>query len=191
MTKKCSKEELDWLIVVCSIQRKSTFEALEYLDSHGFKIKERTYFKRKKKLKEKLEQKVTTGIENIVAIKFHLLDVLELIQKNLWSDYENTKDPNLRLKQSNTLRDNEILITKCFEEIPTIIERQLQAYSELPIGDKLNFLGCKKERREEKKQYLKKQIEKPRNPYGLIDPNDESRKMSLKQELEELESEDE
>jgi len=145
MTDSCSNPDLESKIIICMVRRLSTKESLEYLKENGYEIPERTYFDHKKKLKELKGERVINVVNDIVWKHFELMDTLELIQSNLWRDLEQTDDINLRLKIQNAIKDNQLLILKCYDVILPITNRQIESYAavsntlELTYADWMKF----------------------------------------------------
>ena len=157
MSKKCSKEELVMLITACKIQRYSTKESLEFLKSQGFEISERTFFKYKNRMKEDVAQKARFAIDGLVLEHLRKIEALELIDKELWHNYRQTKDPSIRIKILNSIRENQIYQSKFQEAIPSIIDKQIEAIHKLPLGNKLSS----RLQLERRKNYLKRDVEHP------------------------------
>ena len=130
-------DELERNIAVCKMHRFTTKESLEYLKGKGFGISEKTFYNHKKKLKEITSNRINLAIEGIVGRFFQLIDTIEQIQKNLWSDLENETDRNLRLKIMKEIKGNEIMSSNLYTQIPVMIDKQIESYSKLPADRKL------------------------------------------------------
>lgn len=188
----CSLEELDLEIITCSIRRLSTKEALEYLHSKGHKIEERNYYSRKKKLRELNIKRVTSGMEDLVAQHFKMIDSLELLQKNLWQDLDITKDSNLRLKIMNTIRENQNYLLKYYETIPTIVDNQIDSFRKIGYVQEIEYTNYRiRDRIRNIKQTLESDEDRFKLPQVLPDPLSQELKNKLLQELKELESKNE
>ncbi len=67
------------------------------------------------------------------------MDTIEIIQKKLWEDLEQATDVNQRLKIMNSIRDNEVMITKLTMDIPETVEKQIKSYRKLPVDRELTW----------------------------------------------------
>jgi len=188
------------------IRRLSTKESLEYLKENGCEIPERTYFDHKKKLKEFKEERLINVIEDRLWKHFQLLDTLELFQGDLWKELEQANDVNLKLKIQNAIKDNQILISKCYDAISPTIESQIESYRAIEISDNLTYAGYQKVVAENSKIVLennkvelKNRIsdlnEKLNDPYidllaipGLVEDGETERRR-IKKEIEKTEQE--
>ncbi len=88
-------------------------------------------------LKKITSDRINLAIEGIVGRFFQLIDTIEQIQKNLWSDLENETDRNLRLKIMKEIKGNEIMSSNLYTQIPSMIDKQIESYSKLPADRKL------------------------------------------------------
>jgi len=190
MAKNCSFDEIDGEIIRCNIQRLTTKETIDHLHSKGHQIAERTYFERKKKLKKINSNRITSAIDSILPQHFFQIDTLELIQKDHWHDLESTNDPNLRLKIKNSICDNQLLISKCYDAVTSVIEKQIDSYRGAGLTDRLTYSDYQKVMRQNKIQSLKMELKAPQNL--LIEPFEEykANKKRIKKELKSLESEE-
>ena len=191
MSEKCSLDDVDSEIIKCNLYRFSTKESLEYLSSKGFSIKERTFFDRKKKLKEINNIRIISGCEAQIAKHFQVIDSLELIQKELYKNLQSTNDLNLKLKTAKFLRDNEIMLYQYNAAIPDVYDKQtlsLRHFSRKKSAHVPNF-------KDERKNGIRHLLEE-KNPLECLpesfEPHilSEETKKRLKKELEELEAED-
>jgi len=190
MAEKCSFDELDLEVMGCSIRRLSTKEALEHLQGRGFKIGERSFYARKKKLKEINSNRITSAIDSILPQHFFQIDTLELIQKDHWHDLESTNDTNLRLKIKNSIRDNQLLISKYYDTVTSVIEKQIDSYRGAGLTDRLTYSDYQKVMKLNKIQSLKMELKEPQNL--LFEPFEEykANKKRIEKELKSLESEE-
>jgi len=189
ISENCSFDEIDGEIIRCNIQRLSTKESLEYLNSKGINIKERTFFDRKKKLKENCNNRIILGCEAQIEKHFQVIDSIELCQKELHKDLQSTNDLNLKLKITKTLRDNEIMLSKYYETIPDVYDKQRLSIRHFRVEKSVKIPNFKDER----KGYIQHVI-KEKEPIEWLTENFNSHILSketkecLKKELEELES---
>jgi len=137
MPKAHSFEEIERHLIVCKVSRLTTEESLEYLKDKGCSMSETTFFSHKRNLKDGITKRVTSAVEGQVESIIHLIDTIEIIQKKLWEDLEQTTDTNQRLKIMNSIRDNEVMIAKLTMDIPETVEKQIKSYRELPVDRKL------------------------------------------------------
>lgn len=136
--RKNNSDELHTLISACQIQRYSTKESLEFLKSRGFEISERTFFKYKNNIKNDIGTKGKFAIDTLVLKHLQSIETLELIDKELWHEYLETKDQFLKIKILNSIRDNQIYHSKFQESIPNIIDKQMESMKKLPLRNRLN-----------------------------------------------------
>jgi len=148
MTDFCSNSDLDSQIINCMIRRLSTKESLDYLKVNGHELKERTYFERKKKLKEFNKERLTNVIENSLLKHFELIDTMEQIQKNLWKDLDETDDGTLRLKINHEIKENQLFISKCYDATLLVTDRQIESYRAIELSDRLTYAEYQKFRAE-------------------------------------------
>ncbi|MDA1347189.1 MAG: hypothetical protein O3C48_08250 [Crenarchaeota archaeon] len=139
MLKSHSFEEIERHLIVCKVRRFTTEESLQYLKDKGCNISESTLFTYKRKMKDETSKRVTSAVEGQVESIIHLIDTLEIIQKKLWEDLEQTTDIIQRLKIMNSIRDNEVMITKLTMDIPETVEKQVKSYYKLPVDRKLTW----------------------------------------------------
>jgi len=181
MSKNCRDDELDFLIASCSIQGFTTKESLDLIKSKGYTISERTFFNRKNRMKENIGKRARSTIENLFHNYLEKIETLKVIRKEFWENYRNTKDVHLRIKILNSIRENEMYIYNFVEEVPSAIDKQKAAFSNLPIGNKLDSRI---------KKLIETRDEPPRDlscePWDRRPPKSEYEK-----ELKELESDDE
>ena len=102
-------------------------------------MSETTFFSHKKNLKDGITKRVTSAVEGQVESIIHLIDTIEIIQKKLWEDLEQTTDTNQRLKIMNSIRDNEVMIAKLTMDIPETVEKQIKSYRKLPVDRELTW----------------------------------------------------
>jgi len=190
MSDSCNNEELDFLIASCSIQRFTTKESLDLIKSKGYTISERTFFNCKNRMKENIGKRARSTIENLFPNYLERIDTLKVIRKEFWENYRNTKDVHLRIKILNSIRENEMYIYNFVEEVPSAIDKQKAAFSNLPIGNKLDS----KIYLEERKARIKKLIETRDEPWpdpSLVPMDRRPSKSEHEKDLKELESDDE
>ena len=186
MNEVCSLEEIDLEIIVCTVKRLSTKEALEDLKSKGFDIKERTYFDHKKKLKEIKIQRLGEGLEGQIEQYFRLLDSLELVQQNLWHELKTVSDPNLKLKILNSIKDNQILIYKFHEALPQVMDNQIHSFTKYGNIKRVDYRNF----RIDEIKYELKPPDTLEPPSFFPKPLSEEVRNTLEKELKELESKD-
>ena len=88
----------------------------------------------------------------------------------------------------NSIRENQTYLSKFEEAVPIALDKQVAAFSKLPIGNKLDS----KIYLEEKKEDIKKSIETADEPFKFFDPYDNSgKKPYYEKQLKKLESDDE
>ena len=139
MPKAHSFEEIERHLIVCKVSRFTTEESLQYLKDKGCDMSETTFFSHKRNLKDGITKRVTSAVEGQVESIIHLIDTIEIIQKKLWEDLEQATDVNQRLKIMNSIRDNEVMITKLTMDIPETVEKQIKSYRRLPVDRKLTW----------------------------------------------------
>ena len=139
MPKAHSFEEIERHLIVCKVSRLTTEESLEYLKDKGCSMSETTFFSHKRDLKDGITKRVTSAVEGQVESIIHLIDTIEIIQKKLWEDLEQATDVNQRLKIMNSIRDNEVMVTKLTMDIPETVEKQVKSYRRLPVDRKLTW----------------------------------------------------
>ena len=139
MPKAHSFEEIERHLIICKVSRFTTEESLQYLKDKGHDISETTFFSHKRNLKDGITKRVTSAVEGQVESIIHLIDTIEIIQKKLWEDLEQTTDTIQRLKIMNSIRDNEVMITKLTMEIPETVEKQITSYRKLPVDRELTW----------------------------------------------------
>jgi len=139
MPKAHSFEEIERHLIVCKVSRFTTEESLEYLKDKGCSMSETTFFSHKRNLKDGITKRVTSAVEGQVESIIHLIDTIEIIQKKLWEDLEQATDVNQRLKIMNSIRDNEVMITKLTMDIPETVEKQIKSYRKLPVDRELTW----------------------------------------------------
>ena len=139
MPKAHSFEEIERHLIVCKVSRFTTEESLEYLKDKGCDMSESTFFVHKRDLKDGITKRVTSAVEGQVESIIHLIDTIEIIQKKLWEDLEQATDVNQRLKIMNSIRDNEVMVTKLTMDIPETVEKQIKSYRRLPVDRELTW----------------------------------------------------
>ena len=139
MPKAHSFEEIERHLIVCKVSRLTTEESLEYLKDKGCSMSETTFFSHKRNLKDGITKRVTSAVEGQVESIIHLIDTIEIIQKKLWEDLEQATDVNQRLKIMNSIRDNEVMVTKLTMDIPETVEKQIKSYRKLPVDRELTW----------------------------------------------------
>ena len=139
MPKAHSFEEIERHLIVCKVSRFTTEESLQYLKDKGCDMSESTFFVHKRDLKDGITKRVTSAVEGQVESIIHLIDTIEIIQKKLWEDLEQATDVNQRLKIMNSIRDNEVMVTKLTMDIPETVEKQIKSYRKLPVDRELTW----------------------------------------------------
>ena len=139
MPKAHSFEEIERHLIVCKVSRFTTEESLQYLKDKGCDMSESTFFVHKRDLKDGITKRVTSAVEGQVESIIHLIDTIEIIQKKLWEDLEQATDVNQRLKIMNSIRDNEVMVTKLTMDIPETVEKQIKSYRRLPVDRQLTW----------------------------------------------------
>ena len=139
MPKAHSFEEIERHLIVCKVSRLTTEESLQYLKDKGCSMSETTFFSHKRDLKDGITKRVTSAVEGQVESIIHLIDTIEIIQKKLWEDLEQATDVNQRLKIMNSIRDNEVMVTKLTMDIPETVEKQIKSYRRLPVDRELTW----------------------------------------------------
>ena len=139
MPKAHSFEEIERHLIVCKVSRFTTEESLQYLKDKGCDMSETTFFSHKRNLKDGITKRVTSAVEGQVESIIHLIDTIEIIQKKLWEDLEQATDVNQRLKIMNSIRDNEVMVTKLTMDIPETVEKQIKSYRRLPVDRELTW----------------------------------------------------
>ena len=139
MPKAHSFEEIERHLIVCKVSRFTTEESLQYLKDRGCSMSETTFFSHKRNLKDGITKRVTSAVEGQVESIIHLIDTIEIIQKKLWEDLEQATDVNQRLKIMNSIRDNEVMVTKLTMDIPETVEKQIKSYRRLPVDRELTW----------------------------------------------------
>ena len=139
MPKAHSFEEIERHLIICKVSRFTTEESLQYLKDKGCDISESTFFAYKRKMKDEMSKRVTSAVEGQVQSILHLIDTIQIIQKRLWEDLDQSTDFNQRLKMMNSIRDNEVMITKLTMDIPETVEKQIKSYQKLPIDRELSW----------------------------------------------------
>ena len=139
MPKAHSFEEIERHLIVCKVSRLTTEESLQYLKDKGCSMSETTFFSHKRNLKDGITKRVTSAVEGQVESIIHLIDTIEIIQKKLWEDLEQATDVNQRLKIMNSIRDNEVMVTKLTMDIPETVEKQIKSYRRLPVDRELTW----------------------------------------------------
>ena len=139
MPKAHSFEEIERHLIVCKVSRFTTEESLQYLKDKGCDMSETTFFSHKRNLKDGITKRVTSAVEGQVESIIHLIATIEIIQKKLWEDLEQTTDTIQRLKIMNSIRDNEVMITKLTMDIPETVEKQIKSYRRLPVDRELTW----------------------------------------------------
>ena len=139
MPKAHSFEEIERHLIICKVSRFTTEESLQYLKDKGHDISETTFFSHKRNLKDGITKRVTSAVEGQVESIIHLIDTIEIIQKKLWEDLEQATDVNQRLKIMNSIRDNEVMVTKLTMDIPETVEKQIKSYRRLPVDRELTW----------------------------------------------------
>jgi hypothetical protein len=100
-------------------------QSLEYMNDAGFPVSQATYCRMKRKLQnQKLER-----LYNIAKYGFedgHLerIDQLELIQKLMWKDYHECKDPFKRSCILEKIANIQPYLSAYYESTKDIIENQ-------------------------------------------------------------------
>tara|TARA_Y100001960_G_C14600525_1_gene790426 strand:+ start:504 stop:1085 length:582 start_codon:yes stop_codon:yes gene_type:complete len=184
MPKDHSFEEIETHLIVCKVSRFTTEESLKYLKEKGCDISESTFFAYKRKMRDEISKRVTSAVEGQVQSIIHLIDTIQIIQKKLWEDLEQATDFNQRLKMMNSIRDNEVMITKLTMDIPETVEKQIKSYEQLPIDREMTWKDHKGRVRDNRIKLLKNPDyhELPSELFGI--PHE-----SKENELERLEKE--
>lgn len=199
MTDFCSNSDLDSKIITCMIRRFSTKESLDYLNTNGYELKERTYFDRKKELKKFKKERLTNLVDDFLWKHFELIYTMESIQKNLWKDLEETTDGILRLKIHHEIKENQLFISKCYDATLQVTDRQIESYRAVEISDRLTHAGHlkfveqnTKDRLKNKLDSLEEKLNEPfKDPMALPVPEmeDAKEKEIIRKEIEKVKSE--
>ena len=104
--------------------RLSTEHALQYMKDNGFSISRATYFRHKKKLEEKILQR----LYNMATIGFedqHLqrIDGLELIEKKMWEEYNKEKEPFKRVQILKDIAQVQPYLSSYYEATKYVIDK--------------------------------------------------------------------
>jgi len=146
-------------------------------------------------------------VDDYVWNHFKQIDTLEHIQQKLWEELKNLDDVDMRLKIYGMITQNELLISRCRDELLSVIDRQIESYRAVEVSDRLTYAEYLKFVEENTKDRLKNKLdsleEKLNEPYKdpmalpVPEVEDAKKKESIrketektKQELEKLSSRD-
>lgn len=192
MPKVHSFEEIETHMIVCKVSRFTTEESLKYLKEKGCNISESTFFTYKRRMKGEISKRVTSAVEGQVQSIIHLIDTIQIIQKKLWEDLEQSTDFNQRLKMMNSIRDNEVMIAKLTMDIPDTVEKQIKSYERLPIDREMTWKDHKGLVRDNRIELLKNPnyYELPSDLFGIPnEPKKDELKRLVKERDDDLEKE--
>ena len=95
----------------------------------------------------------------------------------------------MRLKIKNSIRDNQLLISKYYEAVTSMIDKQIDSYRGAKLTDRLNYSDFQKIMQQNKILLLKKQLEAPQDLYAPFEEY-EANKKRIEKELKSILSED-
>jgi hypothetical protein len=120
MTKK-DREKIKELIKLCKIYRYSTDETLEYLDSNGFKISDRTLRRIKNEMYNSISERfLELAKYELVDELIRGLDALKTIEKQYWSLLDQNPTINERIKIYDNIRKTQYDIALLLTDAPMI-----------------------------------------------------------------------
>lgn len=98
MNRKCSKTTgIEPYIIECMCLNISEKQSLEYLKDKGYSISSREFYRLKNEIKSNTQERL-----NLIASSEYLeqhierIDMLKTIEKELWKNYHQQKDPTKR-----------------------------------------------------------------------------------------------
>ena len=187
MPKAHSFEEIERHLIVYKVSRFTTEESLQYLKDKGCNVSESTFFTYKRKMKDETSKRVTSAVEGQVESIIHLMDTIEIIQKRSWEDLDQTTDIMQKLKIMNSIRDNEVMITKLTMDIPETVEKQIKSYRRLPVDRELTWNEHKSLVRDNRIETLKdpNYYELPSELFGITHESKEEELKRLEKERKE------
>ena len=118
---------LKTLVIYSLIQRFSDTEALAYLKGNGYDLTDRTL----RRIKKKIKSEEFTRLSDIAKggfIKQHLerIDQLELIQKEIWSNYYKEKNPSKKVVILQALAQIQPYLSQYYEASKQVMEDEVQ-----------------------------------------------------------------
>jgi hypothetical protein len=123
--KLCMLNDTDKIVQETIILRLTEKEALEYLNDHGFQMSRAKYFRHKRKVEETTLQRLYTVVKYGFP-KQHMekIDKLEMVEKQMWSDYFDCKDPYKRVEILTQIANLQPIITAFYDSTRYALEKQ-------------------------------------------------------------------
>ena len=114
---------LKTLITYCIIQRFNVKESLAYLKSEDYDITDKTLQRIKKRIKENQFSRLS-HIAKSGFVNQHLerIDQLELISKEMWSNYYKEKDPSKKVIILSTIAQIQPYLSQYYESSKEVME---------------------------------------------------------------------
>lgn len=123
--KSCRLDDTDKKVQETIIMRLTEKEAIEYLNEHGFPMSRAKYFRHKRKLEETTLQRLYTVVKYGFS-KQHLekIEKLEMIEKQMWKDYFDCKDPYKRVEILIQIANLQPILTAFYDSTRYALEKQ-------------------------------------------------------------------
>ena len=113
-------------ITECSVLRLSELEALRRLSDKGFKISRAYYYRLLKQIKEsRFDRLHLIAIEGLIDSHLNILDTLNQIQGEMWTQYHKEKDPFKKVLIMEKLADLQYSISSYMDASQYIYERSV------------------------------------------------------------------
>jgi hypothetical protein len=131
------KESIKPYIIHCIIMRMSEKEALSYLADRGFTISMQYYYKLKKDIKEsRFERLSLIAKEGFIDSHLERIDQLELINKEYWILYRDTKDTFKKAQILEKIAELQTYISAYYSASKRIMEVSIQEPKQEPTAKK-------------------------------------------------------
>jgi hypothetical protein len=98
-------------VVETMIMRYNYTEALDYLQNHGMDMSQATYYRFRKKVESKKLERMQFIAEHFQELHLEKIDRLEYIEKLMWNEFENEKQPSRRVRILESIANAQPIIT--------------------------------------------------------------------------------
>lgn len=122
--KTITLSETDKLVNDTIVMRLTEKESLEYLADHGFKMSRAKYYRHKKKLEDTKFVRLDSMIKyGFTTQHLQKIDKLEFIEKQMWKDYFDCKDPYKRVEILTQIANLQPFLSAYYDSTRYVLER--------------------------------------------------------------------
>jgi hypothetical protein len=114
-------------VIDCMCMNLHEKESLQYLDKNGYSISTAEFYRLKKQVKEKTQERL-----NLIASKEFLsqhlerIDTLRTILKEMWANYHLEKNPTKRVQILEKIEENQLYLSSYYDSTRYVLQQAVQ-----------------------------------------------------------------